>query len=463
VTLPASPDDFLWGVATSALQIEGATGEDGRGASIWDRYARTSGTIADRSTPRVACDHYHRWRDDVALLQWLGVRAYRFSIGWPRVLPEGAGPVNEAGLDFYDAVVDALLGADILPFVTLNHWDLPQALQDRGGWTSRSTVEAFVRYADVVSRRLGDRVGHWVTHNEPWCIAHLGYGTGAHAPGLRDPAASLRVAHHLLLSHGRALEVLRRNAPGARAGIVLILTASHPASGSDADRDAARQYDGSFNRWYLDPLYRARYPEDVIRDHVRHGHLATPELPFLKPGDLETIAAPTDFLGVNYYSRAVVKAGASGTPEAVRVVPEDELTAMGWEVYPRGLHEVLSRVRDDYAPARIHVTENGAAYDDEPGEPGAFSDPRRIDYLRAHVAEMQRAIADGVPVGGYFAWSLMDNFEWSQGLSKRFGLFHVNYATLARTPRESAFWYRDAISGEAVGAANRRHQTRREP
>jgi beta-glucosidase len=463
VNAPAFPNDFLWGVATSAQQVEGAVGEDGRGESIWDVYARVDGAIVDGSNPRIACDHYHRWRDDIALLQWLGVGAYRFSIGWPRIFPDAAGKVNAAGLDFYDALVDALLAARIRPFVTLNHWDLPQSLQGSGGWTTRSTVDAFVRYADVVSRRLGDRVGHWVTHNEPWCVAHLGYESGAHAPGMRDPAASLRVAHHLMLSHGRALEVLRRNATGAQVGIVLVLTPVHPATGSDADRNAARQFDGSFNRWYLDPLYRGRYPEDAVTDRVQLGHVAGPELPFVQPGDLETIAAPTDFLGVNYYSRAVVKAGANGEPEAVRVAPVAELTAMGWEVYPRGLYEVLSRVRDDYAPARIYITENGAAYDDEPGTAAPIPDQRRVDYMDAHVTQVQRAIADGMPIAGYFLWSLMDNFEWSQGLSKRFGLFHVDFRTQQRTPRESAYWYRDVISGMALGTTGRKHHTGAEP
>ena len=464
MTPPAFPDGFLWGVATSAQQIEGALAEQGRGESIWDRYASVSSNILDGSSPGPACDHFHRWRDDLRLLEWLGVGAYRFSIAWPRVLPDGLGAVNAAGLDFYDALIDALLAAGIQPFLTLNHWDLPQALQEQGGWASRATVDAFVRYADVVSLRLGDRVGHWVTHNEPWCIAHLGYEQGVHAPGLRDPGASLRVAHHLLLSHGRAIEVLRRNAPLAQVGIVLILTPTVPASDSGADRDAARQLDGSFNRWYLDPLYRGRYPEDAVADRVRLGHLAGPEMPFVLPGDLETIATPTDFLGVNYYSRAVVRAGAGGAPEAVQVAPGGELTAMGWEVYPQGLHEVLVRVKADYAPARILVTESGAAFDDAPGAEGEpASGTRRVDYLRSHIEEARRAIADGVPLEGYFVWSLMDNFEWGQGLSKRFGLYHVDYATQIRTPRESAFWYRDMISGGAVGLAARLHHTRRQP
>ncbi len=457
------PDGFLWGVATSAQQIEGAFDEGGRGESVWDRYATVPGNIADGSNAKVACDHYHRWREDLDLLKWLGVGSYRMSISWPRVLPQGHGLVNTAGLDFYDTLVDQLLAAGIQPFVTLNHWDLPQALQERGGWRSRATVSAFTDYVDAVSRRLGDRVRHWVTHNEPWCIAHLGYEQGAHAPGMRDPLASLRVAHHVLLSHGQSVEILRRNSARAEIGIVNILTSVHPASDSEVDRDAARHLDGAFNRWYLDPLYRGRYPEDAIADRLALGHLERAELPFVEPGDLEVIATPTDFLGVNYYSRSVVKAGVSGAPVAVQVVPDDALTAMGWEVYPQGLKEVLERVTRDYSPPAIYVTENGAAFADESGPSGPFADARRVEFLRSHIASAQSALAAGVPLRGYFAWSLMDNFEWSQGFEKRFGLFHVDYSTQRRTPRESAYWYRDLVSVGAAGSAVRQRHTRREP
>jgi beta-glucosidase len=463
VTSALFPSGFLWGVATSAQQIEGGFDEGGRGESIWDRYAGVPGNISDGTDSRVACDHFHRWRDDVALLQSLGVNAYRFSIAWPRVLPGGTGRANAAGLDFYDALVDALLAAGIQPHVTLYHWDLPQALQDRGGWAARETVDAFAGFTDVVSRRLGDRVRYWVTHNEPWCASHLGHELGVHAPGHRDAAESLRVAHHLLLSHGRAVEVLRRNSPRAQVGIALILPAIQPASGSDADRDAARQLDGTFGRWFLDPLYRAAYPADVVADHVRLGHLAGAQPDFVLPGDLACIATPTDFLGVNYYSRLVAAAGADGRPTSVPMVPVDEQTDMGWEVYPAGLHEVLTRLARDYAPARIHVTENGAAYTDAPDASGAIADTRRVEYLRAHLEMAQRAIAEGVPLEGYFAWSFMDNFEWGQGLSKRFGLCAVDYTTQRRTPRASAYWYRDTIARGAMEEAVRPHNTRRHP
>jgi beta-glucosidase len=442
----AFPSDFAWGVATSAQQIEGAVGEDGRGESIWDRFAAQPGHIADGSDPRVACDHYHRWREDLGTLGWLGVNAYRFSLAWPRILPTGTGAPNARGLDFYDALVDALLAAGIQPYVTLDHWDLPQALQDRGGWGARDTVDAFVAYADAASRRLGDRVTHWVTHNEPWCIAHLGHERGEHAPGHRDPAESLRAAHHLLLSHGRALPVLRRNAPGAQVGIVLIHSPIEAATASEPDRDAARRLDGAFNRWYLDPLFRGAYPADAVADRVRLGHLPGPELEFVRDGDLDCIAGPVDELGLNYYSRGVVRADARGEPVHVPMVPAHELTDMGWEVHPAGLRASLRRVWTDYRPARLMITENGAAYPDPPTDPRQDVSALRVAYLRSHVEAARDALADGVPLGGYFVWSLMDNFEWGQGVSKRFGLFHVDYATQRRTPRESAHWYRALLT-----------------
>lgn len=445
------PDGFLWGAATSAAQIEGGVGEGGRGESIWDRFAATPGRIADGSTPAVACDHVNRWREDVGWMRRLGLGAYRFSIAWPRVRPAGDGPVNPAGLDFYDALVDALLEAGIRPFVTLYHWDLPQALQERGGWTRRETARAFAEYADVVSRRLGDRVVHWTTLNEPWCIAHLGHDLGVQAPGLRDPATALVVAHHVLLAHGWAVEALRRNVPRAEVGIVHMMSPVEPATPSAVDRDAARRFDGSFNRWYLDPVLLGRYPEDAVLDRVRRGHLARPEPDFVRDGDLRAIAAPIDFLGVNYYSRTVVRADAAGEPVAVRVAPEEDLTDMGWEVHPRGLEELLLRLHRDYPPVRLYVTENGAAYADGPDAAGQVADARRIRYLAQHLAAARRALAAGAPLHGYFVWSLMDNFEWAHGYAKRFGLLWVDHATQRRTPKDSAWWYRDVAAANAVG------------
>ncbi len=462
------PEGFLWGAATSAPQIEGSPDAGGRGESIWDRFAATPGRIEDGSDARVACDHYNRWRADIGLMRWLGIGAYRFSIAWPRVLPNGDGAVNERGLDFYDQLVDGLLEAGIDPFVTLYHWDLPQALEDRGGWGNRDTVDAFTAYAEAVVARLGDRVRNWTTHNEPWCIAALGHEEGVHAPGHKDPALSLSVAHHLLLSHGRAVELIRARRPDARAGIVLNLTPAHPETeGSARDIDAARQFDGLFNRWYLDPLFHGRYPADAVNDRVRYGHLEDHDLPFVLPGDMDEIRTPLDFLGINYYSRVVVRAGDDGRPRAVPGAPAEELTDMGWEVYPQALDPLLVRIHEEYGPPEICITENGAAYTDARDEHGRVIDRRRIEYFRGHLAAAHRAIEAGVPLSGYFAWSLLDNFEWAHGYARRFGLFDVNYSTQERAAKESAFWYRDVIAGNGFDdrPASRRaeHSSRRFP
>jgi beta-glucosidase len=444
------PEGFLWGAATSAQQIEGGRREGGRGDSIWDRFAAEPGRIADGSSPDIACDHYHRWREDIGLMRRLGLGAYRFSIAWPRILPDGRGAVNRAGLDFYDALVDGLLEAGIQPFPTLYHWDLPQALQDRGGWSNRDTVAAFVDYTVAVTRRLGDRIRHWVTHNEPWCAATLGHEEGHHAPGHRDPAEALRVAHHLLLSHGLAAAAIRREVASAEVGIVIIHCPAHPASERESDREAARWFDGFFNRWYLDPVFRGAYPADAIADRVARGHLPGPELPFVEAGDLAAISGPLDFLGLNYYSRVVMRAGPDNRPEAVPAGPPGELTTMGWEVYPQGLQESLVRIHHDYAPRTIYITENGAAYDDAADSEGRITDARRVAYLREHLLAARRAMTQGVPLAGYFLWSLLDNFEWGCGYGKRFGLFAVDPGTRERIPKASAGWYRDIVAANAV-------------
>jgi beta-glucosidase len=437
------PIGFLWGVATSSFQIEGASGEDGRGESIWDRLCATPGAIEDGTDGRVACDHYHRWPEDLGLLQELGVGAYRFSVAWPRVLPRGSGAVNRPGLDFYDRLVDGLLERGIRPFATLYHWDLPQPLQDRGGWTSRECVSAFEAYADVVTRRLGDRVRDWMTINEPWCVAVLGHASGHHAPAVKDWSLALRAAHHALLAHGRAIPVIRRNVAGAQVGIVLNLTPAVPASDSEADVLATRRFDGEFNRWYLDPLHGRGYPQDMQAHYAAQGHAGA--WAFVQPGDLEAIATATDFLGVNYYSRAIIR--SSAIPEAEnqpRQVFEPAATArtdMGWEVYPDGLRQLLDRVHRDYAPARVIVTESGAAYSHGPGaDERVHDEPRRV-YLEGHARACHQAIAEGVPLAGYFVWSLLDNFEWAHGYTKRFGLVHVDYPTQRRTLKDSGWWY----------------------
>lgn len=383
-------------------------------------------------------------------MKWLGVGAYRFSVSWPRIFPQGRGAPNQAGLDFYDALVDGLLDAGIVPFLTLNHWDLPQALQDQGGWPDRNTVNAFVEYATVVAGRLGDRVRHWTTHNEPWCVATLGYEEGPHAPGHRNPEEALRAAHHLLLSHGRAAAEIRRIVPGAKVGIVLNLSPAWPATESEGDVDAARWFDGFFNRWYLDPLFRGEYPEDAIADRVARGQLPEGELPFLREGDLEEIRIPLDYLGINYYSRTMLRKDAHGKPVGVAAVPKEELDEMGWELFPRGLYDTLLRVHREYAPPAIYITENGTALPDAPDEEGRVRDVRRIEYMNSHLAEAHRALQSGVPLRGYFAWSLLDNFEWGYGYGKRFGLFRVDFESGKRTAKESARWYRDTVAAKAI-------------
>jgi beta-glucosidase len=453
VTQRVFPEGFIWGAATSAWQVEGSCAAGGRGESIWDRFAAEPGRIADGTRPDVACDHFRRWREDITLMRDLGLGGYRFSLAWPRIFPAGRGRLNGTGLDFYDALVDGLLEAGIEPFPTLYHWDLPQALQDDDGWGNRATVDAFVEYAAAVTRRLGDRVKRWVTHNEPWCIATLGHEEGHHAPGLHDPALALRVAHHVLLSHGRAVPVIRSEVPGAEVGLVQIHCPAMPATDSPADHDAARWFDGFFNRWYLEPLFHGHYPVDAINDRIAAGHLAGPDLPFVKEGDLAAISAPLDFLGVNYYSRSVMRTNASGQREAVPMGAPADRTDMDWEVFPDGLFESLTALHRTYAPAAIFITENGAAYDEAIGPDGRIADARRIDYLRGHVLAVQRAIAAGVPVKGYFAWSLFDNFEWGFGFQQKFGLYAMEAGTQNRLPKDSAHWYRDVVAANAVADA----------
>jgi beta-glucosidase len=445
------PEGFIWGAATSAYQIEGAVAEDGRGESIWDRFCRTPGAVIGGDTGDVACDHYRRWRDDIALMRHLGLGAYRFSIAWPRILPAGQGAVNGAGLDFYDRLVDGLLEAGITPFATLYHWDLPQPLEDAGGWPSRTVAEAFVGYADVVSRRLGDRVKHWITHNEPWCAAVLGYGEGLHAPGLRHGASMLAASHHLLLSHGWAVPVIRQNSPGAQVGITLNLVPVAPASSDEADYDAFRRMDGAQNRWYLDPLYGRGYPPDVIADHIAAGNLPAEGWRAERPGDLTAISARCDFLGVNYYMRAIGRAGAAAALPPPPP-PQSDVTDIGWEIYPDGLQEILTRVHFDYRPGTIYVTENGASYGTAPGDDGRIRDAARVRFLHDHLVAARQAIAAGVPLAGYFAWSLIDNFEWAYGYGQRFGITWVDYQSQQRVLKDSGHWYRRVIGDNRVVA-----------
>jgi beta-glucosidase len=424
------PPGFVWGVATSAFQIEGAAFEDGKGESIWDRFCRIPGAIADGSDGQVACDHYHRWREDLDLIASLGVDAYRFSISWPRVRPGGAGAWNAKGLDFYERLVDGLLERGVKPYVTLNHWDLPAELQDAGGWASRDTVQRFVEYALGVQARLGDRVAAFTTHNEPWVIATLGHETGVFAPGIKNRATAAQVSHHLLLSHGLALQALRAAGCRSPLGIVLNLSPVHAATASAADLAHARLEDGRGLRWYLDPLFKAAYPDDVL-------DFLGADAPRVEPGDLQAIATPMDFLGINYYSRCVVSASTPWDTARGGLA----VTDMGWEIYPDGLTELLLRLHRDYAVPPLYVKENGGAFKDRVVD-GQVHDADRVAYIASHIAAVGDALGRGVRMAGYMVWSLLDNFEWASGYDKRFGIVHVDYATQQRTPKDSAHWYR---------------------
>jgi beta-glucosidase len=438
------PQGFLWGAATASYQIEGAWNEDGRGPSIWDTFSHTPGKIQNGDTGDMADDHYHRWQEDIDLMASLGLNAYRFSIAWPRVLPLGKGAINPAGLDFYDRLVDGLLARNIQPWVTLYHWDLPQALQEEGGWANRQTAEYFAEYAGAVVHRLGDRVQHWITLNEPYVSAFLGHHTGVHAPGVANLETALQVTHHLHLAHGLGVQAIRSAArQPAQVGVTFNLFSIHPASQSEADLEAALRFDGIQNRIFLDPVFRGAYPQDLVE-------FFGPLFPAVQPGDLETIHAPIDFLGINNYFRIVIQADPEDPDLKLREIflPGREYTEM-WEIYPPGIYEVLSRVWMDYHPPKMYITENGCAVTDGVDADGRVRDYRRIRYLRDHLFQCHRAIAEGAPLCGYFAWSLMDNFEWAWGYSRRFGLIYVDYFTQKRTVKESGRWY--ALAAQANG------------
>ena len=439
------PTDFAWGAATSSYQIEGAPDEDGKGTSVWDTFSHTPGKTANGETGDVACDHYHRWADDVDLMASYNLNAYRFSVSWPRIQPEGRGAPNQKGIDFYSRLVDRLLEKGIRPALTLYHWDLPQALQDAGGgWQNRDTADRFAEYAAIMYDALGDRVAWWMTHNEPWCTAALGYRLGIHAPGWQDVTAELRTAHHVLLSHGLAVEAYRASGLQAPVGIALNLMPTYPQDETDADRRAAVLSDGYTNRWYLDPVFRGSYPSDMLEYFGERF-----ALDFIQPGDTERVNQPIDFLGVNYYSRRVVRAPRDGeTAEFAWVVRSEGTTGiptsdLGWEMTPETFVDLLDRLRTEYDSPRIFITENGCALKDVVAADGAVHDPRRIEFLRTHLAAVEQAIQRGADVRGFFAWSLMDNFEWAEGYGPRFGLTYVDYESQRRIPKDSARWYAD--------------------
>lgn len=434
--------DFLWGCATSSYQIEGASNVGGRVESIWDRFAATPGKVRDGSNGSVACDHYHRWPEDFDIARDMGLEAYRFSIAWPRIY-SGSGKPNAAGLDFYSRLVDGMLERGLQPWATLYHWDLPQALQDKGGWNERATVDAYLEFVDAMTRTLGDRVQHWITHNEPWCTAMIGNFEGWHAPGLTDLPTALQVCHHVLLSHGKAVPLIRANVADAKVGISLSLHPVRPASGSAEDLAAMERHDGLRYRWFLDPLHGRGYPQQTL-------DLVGAAAPVVMPGDMEAIAVATDFLGVNYYFPETIEDAPGHAPLDARVVPSSapEKTALGWEVAPAGLPELLERIERDYHPGDIYITENGSCYDDVVEADGSIDDVERRHYLMRHLDALRAAIARGVPVKGYFAWSLIDNFEWSEGYLRRFGLVHVDYNTQQRRIKGSGKWYRAFLRGE---------------
>ncbi|BAS25882.1 glycoside hydrolase family 1 protein [Limnochorda pilosa] len=484
MSVQSFPEGFLWGTATASYQVEGSTRADGRGESIWDRFA-ADGHVWNGESGEPACDHYRRWPEDVALMRELGIPAYRFSIAWPRVFPAGSGRPNPAGLAFYDRLVDGLLAAGIEPTATLYHWDLPQALQEKGGWADRATAWRFQEYVSHVFERLGDRVKLWITQNEPWVAAFLGHARGEHAPGLHDLPTAVRVSHHLLLSHGLAVQAFRQMGMTGRIGITLNLHAYAPASGAAEDLEAMERVRTLDGRWFLDPLFRGSYPAGALAWYRDRG-----AQPAVEPDDMDLIAQPGDFLGINYYTRHVVALDPNDPLTGTRVLPpQGPATEMGWEVHPQGLRQVLRWVHAEYLqprqaaqaglsrspsahagepgvsggasdrfekhrspwnnPLPLIITENGAAYPDrlvEDAEGLRVHDPERIAYLEGHLREARQAIEEGVPLAGYFAWSFMDNFEWALGYSRRFGLVYVDYATQRRIPKKSALWYREVIA-----------------
>lgn len=449
------PERFAWGVATSAYQIEGAVREGARVPSIWDTFSRHPGAVVNGDKAETACDHYHRYTEDVGHIADLGVENYRFSFAWPRLMPVSSGALTPAGVAFYDRLIDSLLERGIRPWVTLYHWDLPQLIQDEGGWSSRDTVLRFVEYAGAVHERFSDRVKWWTTFNEPWVAAFLGYAAGTHAPGVRDDAAALRAAHHMLLAHGLAVRQMRAQDDGtSNFGITLNLQPVVAATVSEADRDAARRVDGLANRLFLDPLLRGSYPNDVRQDLA-----GITDFGHLEAGDEGVINAELDFLGVNYYYRSAVRAGdfRPGAPSPwvgardVEFITRDlPMTEMGWEIDPRGLYEVLTRVAEDYSGPVMYITENGGAFPDARDVDGLVRDTDRIAFIRAHLEATLEAISDGADVRGYFAWSLLDNFEWAEGFSKRFGLIHVDYESQVRTPKASAQWFKAVCAANGV-------------
>ena len=442
------PEDFEWGAATASYQIEGAYNEDGRGESIWDRFTHQKGNIANNDTGDIACDHYHRYREDVELMKKIGLDTYRFSTAWPRILPAGRGKVNQKGIDFYKRLTTEILEAGIKPAATLYHWDLPQQLQDKGGWENRDTAKYFNEYAQIMYRELGDLVSRWITHNEPFVVSMVGNLWGEHAPGNQDHQKALQVAHNLLLSHGMAVKSFKESGIEGEIGITLNLNHVYPKSESRKDQIAKDYCDAFNNRWFLDPLFKGSYPEKLMTLYQKEF-----DNPFeLEAGDLEIISRDIDFLGINYYSRAVVEYDQSQLLNFKTIKPEGaDYTAMNWEVYPQGLTELLKRIDAEYTKKDLFITENGAAYNDQIAEDGNVHDKKRVDYLEKHFRAAHRAIEDGVNLVGYYVWSLMDNFEWAYGYNKRFGIIYIDYDNgQNRILKDSAEMYSRVIENNYI-------------
>lgn len=439
------PEGFLWGAATAAYQIEGAATEDGRGPSIWDTFSHTPGAVLRGDTGDVACDHYHRWESDLDLLDDLGVGSYRFSVAWSRVMPRGGGAVNQAGLDFYDRLVDGLVERGISPMLTLYHWDLPQALQDLGGWANRDTTDRFAEYAQVVHERLGDRVAHWLTLNEPYCSAFVGHLEGRHAPGIQDEAVAVTALHNLLLAHGKGVSALREAGVTGQVGITCNLTSPHPASERDEDIAACRRLDLYENRMFLDPLFRGAYPVDADQYYA-----GITDFSFVRDGDMELISQPIDYFGINYYERHLVEADPAEPVRGWRRVPDAHQTIVGIGVHPEGLREVLERVHREYTTLPLVITETGLAMHDYVDPAREVDDQERIAFYDGHIRAAHEAMQDGVNLFGFFPWSLMDNFEWAWGYGYRFGMYYVDYATQARIPKKSATWFAQVTRANGI-------------
>lgn len=441
------PENFLWGVAASAYQIEGAWDEDGKGESIWDRFVRWDGHVLNGATGDIACDHYHHMPEDVALFSRLGIPNYSFTIAWTRILPQGRGSVNPKGLDFYDRLVDELLAADIQPKATLYHWDFPQALQEFGGWPNRDSADWFADYARIVFDKLADRVKVWATHNEPWVAAFLGYAAGIHAPGICDYSQAYQAAHHLLLAHGKAVQIFRQGGYKGEIGLILNLNGLLPANDSDEDRAATQRVHDETHALFLDPVFNGTYPEGLFNFIGLHQ-------PKVRASDSQLIQQPIDFLGLNYYNTDIVAYDIHGGLNKARLKPYSApgwgRTEMGWGINPDGLRQEVLYIKDKYDNPELYITENGCAMPDTPDENGFVADWDRIRFLQAHLQVLHQAIQAGANVRGYFVWSILDNFEWERGYGPRFGLVRINYETLERIPKQSAYWYRDVISNNAI-------------